>query len=382
MDEPVYGTTMEETWQRLPEHFRRMDALNDWSLKRYLNTVVAQLQVTDDLVDRIDYDSVGDGGEPGATSDLVDPRTADATWLPWLGQLFGVHVRGKGQEKDRNAVIQAASGFNAGTPAAIEAAAKEVLVGSQFSKVYNFSTSSGIGTGTFWDLLLVTIDSETLKNLYSELQATLGDPVSWTIQPSVGYTANRRIAKVAQNVYNNSAMELSFTGTAGNISTVTITSPKASPITPTDWYQMMLTLWSNNGASYSGTIGITYYNSSGTNLGTTTQAITVTGNPTQFVVGVNAPASSASASVTVVLNTVASTDKIYVAQLAARHEQNDYWIPKTADPVQAVIDRGAKPAGFKLWYTSATSSWNDVLADHPTWADWEGKTWTELEEPN
>lgn len=380
MTEPAYGSTTEEIWERLPDHFRRMDAFNDWAFKKYINLIGSQLQKVDDLVERIDYDRVSDGGEPGETSDLANPAAADVSWLPWLGQLFGVYVRGKGQESDREAVIQASAGFNAGTPAAIEAAAKDVLVGSKFVKVYKRMTPTGVGT--FWDLLLVTIDSETLKNLYPEIQATTAETVTWTASVTAGYTVTKKIVRVDKNVYNHGAMELSFAGT-GTISNVTLVAPKGGPVTATDWYQGMITVWSGSGASYTGTIGITYYDVGGTVVGsTTTAAITVTGEPTQFLVGANAPATATQLSIQIVLTSgVPVTEKIYVAQLAARHEINDYWIPKTADPIQAVIDKGAKPAGFKLWYGVATSSWDDVLADNPTWADWEAAgSWSAIEE--
>lgn len=378
MAEPIYDTTMEDLWSRLPDHFRRMDALNDWQLKKYLNVIASQLQATDDLIERLDYDSVNAGGTGFETSDLVDPDTADARWLPWLGQLFGVYVRGKGQESDRDQVIQAASGFNAGTPAAIEAAAKDVLVGSKFAKVYKRTTNSGVGT--FWDLLLVTIDSETLKNLYPEIQATVAETVTWNIT-GVGKTTSTKIAKTDKNIYNKSALETTFSPATGTFNYAAASTYKAGPVTPTDWYQTMLTVWNDSGATYTGTIGISYYNSGGTFISKVTAPISVTGTPTQFLVGSNAPASSAFLSTDIALTNVSGSDKIHLAQLAARHETTDLWVPKTADPVQAVIDKGAKPAGFKLWYGGATSSWDDITTQFPNWNALEGAgTWENIEQ--
>lgn len=384
MTEPAYGSTTEEIWERLPDHFRRMDAFNDWAFKKYINLIGSQLQKVDDLVERIDYDSVSDGGEPGETSDLANPAAADVSWLPWLGQLFGVYVRGKGQESDREAVIQASAGFNAGTPAAIEAAAKDVLVGSKFVKVYKRMTPGGVGT--FWDLLLVTIDSETLKNLYPEIQATTAETVTWSATWAP-YTPVKEIVKAfptghpnASKVYNNSAMRVSTTGTGAPAALVVDSTYKVTGITPTDWYQNMLTMWTESG-SYSAGLLIRFFDASNVKIGEFETTGTVTTTPTQFVAGGIAPAGTSYMRSVVWVSNVPPTNKLYIAQLGARHEINDYWIPKTADPVQAVIDKGAKPAGFKLWHGGATSSWDDVLADNPTWADWEAAgSWSAIEE--
>jgi hypothetical protein len=296
-----------------------------------------------------------------------------------LGQLFGTYIRGSGQESDRAAVITASAGFKGGSPAAIEAAAQDVLVGTKFVKVYKFSNNIGIGAGTFWDLLLVTIDSETLKNLYPEIQATVAETVSWDSVITGTAIATKRIVKANKPVYQNSALEFAFD--TGTITAFTgSSSHKITPVTPTDWYQAMITLWTN-GPTRAGTFKIRYYNASDTQIGEFSTNISLTSEPQQFVVGGNAPASTSYARTLFTVTSPSNTDKYYVAQLAARHEINDYWIPKTADPVQAVIDKGAKPAGFKLWKGSATTSWDDVIADNPTWADWEAAgTWETLEE--
>lgn len=379
MDEQVYGSTTEELWESLPEHFRRMDSRTDWAMKKYINLMAEQLQVVDNLVERIDYDSIADGGSPDDTSDLVNPFVAEPEWLPWLGQLFGTYIKGNGRESDRDIVVQAASGFNAGTFSAIEAAAKSVLIGSKFAKVTNFSTAGG--AGTFWDLMLTTIESETLKNLYPEIQATISETVTWNIA-STG-TATKRIVKVFEegdpyynSLYNNKALKVTNT----DDSNLVIDSSYRVPVTATDWYQSMITIWAKD-SSYSGNLIIRYYNASDTQVGIFTQPITIGTLPKQFLVGGNAPATSTYMRTYIEVTGFDSDDELYMAQLAARHEGNDQWIPRTADPVQAVIDRGAKPAGFKLWYGTNTSSWDDILAENPTWDDWEAAgSWTAIEE--
>lgn len=98
------------------------------------------------------------------TSDLVDPVTADAAWLNWLGQLVGVNTDTLLSEQERRDAVQfASSGFHAGSQTALEDAARSELTGTRYVRVYTHSTDdmAGIGTGTEWDILLVTKTSET-----------------------------------------------------------------------------------------------------------------------------------------------------------------------------------------------------------------------------
>lgn len=98
------------------------------------------------------------------TSDLVDPDTADNDWLDWLGQLVGVQKMDPALTltERRDAVRYAASGWRAGTKTAVANAAKSVLTGTQYAKVYDHATSiSNAGTASAWDVLVVTRTSET-----------------------------------------------------------------------------------------------------------------------------------------------------------------------------------------------------------------------------
>lgn len=98
------------------------------------------------------------------TSDLADPNTADNSWLDWLGQLVGVQNIDPGLTlvERRDAVRYAASGWRAGTKLAVANAAKSVLTGTQYAKVYDHSTSLGDkGSAGAWDVLIVTRNSET-----------------------------------------------------------------------------------------------------------------------------------------------------------------------------------------------------------------------------
>ena len=98
----------------------------------------------------------------GVTSDLVDGRTADDAWLPWLAQLFGVDIRYiRGEQELRDAIESGSSGFRSGSKQAIEDAVRSELTGTRSVAVFPHSTPSGIGTGGPWDVLIVTRASET-----------------------------------------------------------------------------------------------------------------------------------------------------------------------------------------------------------------------------
>lgn len=56
---------------------------------------------------------------------------------------------------------------------------------------------------------------------------------------------------------------------------------------------------------------------------------------------------------------------------------------ETPDPnavLGAVVRKGVKPAGVRLWTHSFEASWAAVEAQFPTWADWDNATWQQIEE--
>lgn len=159
-----YTAQTNALFARLPDYIRRADdrSGNNNFLKRYLSTIIDQFGEVMALFDRIDYVAPSDGGEPFDSSDLTDPTRADVSWLPWLAQLVGVRLDTTlDVEAQRDAVLYASSGWQAGTKGSVAAAAKSVLTGSKFVLVYDHSTESGIGAGGEWDLLVVTRAIET-----------------------------------------------------------------------------------------------------------------------------------------------------------------------------------------------------------------------------
>lgn len=164
MTEPVFHPVTEDAYASLPEIHRTLDAaqLPAYPLKRFLSAMTDQVGAVFDIVERADFEPVDSReDDTQATSDLVDPATAEPAWLPWLGQLVGVRVNtGLTEQAQRDQAAGAVSGFRAGTRPAIAEAARSVLTGTRHAEVYA-RTVSVPGDGGRWDVLIVTRASET-----------------------------------------------------------------------------------------------------------------------------------------------------------------------------------------------------------------------------
>lgn len=191
MSEPTYGVTTERLYRRLPEFYRNLDAQNDWQFKKYIGSMSDELNDIDVLIARLEYIPPEDrpdyyasldqyntyerpsgledpdlGFAPiGETSDLLDARTADSAWLPFLAQLIGADISDLTSDEDRrDAILFNYLGFRAGSREALEDAAKRVLTGTKFVRVYPHRNGAGgsiYSQGTQWDILLITRLEET-----------------------------------------------------------------------------------------------------------------------------------------------------------------------------------------------------------------------------
>lgn len=158
---PDPGEALGRLYGRLPDHYRSADADAGYPMFKWIAGMCRVLSDVEDLLERIDYVAPADGGAPGDTSDLVDPATADAAWLPWLAQLVGVRLRPDFTDAEkRDAIRYASSGWRAGTKTAVADAAKTELTGTQYAKVYDHSVSVP-GDGGVWDVLIITRVTET-----------------------------------------------------------------------------------------------------------------------------------------------------------------------------------------------------------------------------
>lgn len=156
---PVVGPVTARLYTGLPEVYRDADAAQDagasnYPLLRFLALLGDQLTPLDQLLARLEHvpldergtqptsnafgvaepwqrfgdGLLGDGTFGDAdTSDLVDPASADAGWLPWLAQLLGVNITGLTVPEARAALINPADSWARGTPDAIRREARREL---------------------------------------------------------------------------------------------------------------------------------------------------------------------------------------------------------------------------------------------------------------
>lgn len=153
---PTVGDLTEAVYASLPDLYREADAAQDtgasnYPLLRYLGLVLDQLGPLATYVARFDYTPLDDRDNTGpawqrygqgtygagsfgdsGTADLVDPYTADAAWLPWLGQLVGVDVTNLAVPAQRDTIAHPEDTWAHGTPRAIAAKARPKLTGGQY----------------------------------------------------------------------------------------------------------------------------------------------------------------------------------------------------------------------------------------------------------
>ena len=420
MSEPILDATTEAVYARLPDHFRRVDINQDYAFKRFISGICKEQDVINTLVQRFDYTPPDEGGVLGDTSELVDPRFADEAWLPWLAQLIGVNLSTRVVDLNtRNELLNASNGYLAGTDSAIISAVQTELVGTKSVRLKKRTTSTGVGGA--WDLLIQTLSSETLMNIlpssiivpssvrnyeYDSVPTGEADRVQLQIIKDTKFYRQRalqiQIVPVASGIgaeggelgYGLDDYGLDSFGVGDSEETEATEfyfyTPFYFPIDDTDPLTTMVDISFESGTNDTITIsaGIELYHFDGTNY--TEVEYVGTGDVTIAKDGIHrflGRSESVGATVThgrfyIDLTNVGSSTVVHVGHFGARKENNNLWVPRSADPVQAVIDRGAKPAGLKLWHTYTTSSW-DALENGgtTTWNDLEAlPTWVEVEE--
>lgn len=125
--------TTARMWLRLPDCYRDADATASgqgtsgtpvsFPLLRWLACLVDQAGYVEGLIDRFTSPT---------TSDLVNPATADAGWLPWLGQLVGVNIPTPPPNvaEARTLIANAITGTPKGSKGSIVAAVTPLLTGA------------------------------------------------------------------------------------------------------------------------------------------------------------------------------------------------------------------------------------------------------------
>jgi hypothetical protein len=55
------------------------------------------------------------------------------------------------------------------------------------------------------------------------------------------------------------------------------------------------------------------------------------------------------------------------------------WVAESVDPVEAIVNAGAKPAGLVLWHVTFTTTWDIVEAELENWDEWDTLEWDAFE---
>lgn len=170
----VTGACVDQLWLKLPDFYRTADPQQNppYPLLVYTRAASQGLCRVEQLYDRIDYRSPENGGPVHSTSDLVDPQTADAAWLPWLAQLIGDDMRHLGvfpsEADQRNAISHATSGWQAGSTQSLADAVSALLQGQrQVTVVPRYG-------GDPHTILLFSFEDETPVG-YAEILQTIED---------------------------------------------------------------------------------------------------------------------------------------------------------------------------------------------------------------
>jgi hypothetical protein len=177
--QPAVNPFAQRVFGRIPESYRVYDANSGYPFLLYIDAVTTELGDILTTVDGIrgkrpvgpadpepwslhpsEVDAYRDN-RTLALSTLGDPLAADPAWLPWLVQAVGGRLDPAASvAEQRDTIRYATSGWQAGSVASIEYAARGALTGSQFAKVVPHLLSDGTAGGP-WDVCILTRTSET-----------------------------------------------------------------------------------------------------------------------------------------------------------------------------------------------------------------------------
>lgn len=194
---PEVNPFAERLFDRLPQAYRVADANGGYPLRLYFDALTDRLGDIQIVIDRITGQRpVGPAApEPWTLhpdhvedyranrvlriSELADPLTADAAWLPWLVQLVGGTLDPAASvPEQRDTVRYATSGWKAGTRVSIQNAARSALIGSQYAKVIPHQLDNG-NPGQWYDVVIITRSSET-----PDVNAVLGAVLRKGVKPA------------------------------------------------------------------------------------------------------------------------------------------------------------------------------------------------------
>jgi len=163
---PIYDTgtptgitrTGQRLFDLLPEYVRDADT-ND-ELLRFMAAIGDAAHPVAKFIDDADPDTSATG-----TSEPVNPATAPAGWLPWLGWLIGIPTTGLDTTNARWYMARAGAQAH-GSPDGIQAAVQATLTGTRFCQV-----TTAVG-GDPW-AIEVQVDSSEVVDSAATLAAAM-----------------------------------------------------------------------------------------------------------------------------------------------------------------------------------------------------------------
>ena len=149
--------TGQRLFDLLPEYVRSADSGN---LADYLAAIGDAANAVEKFIDDADPDTSASG-----TSEPVNPATAPAGWLPWLGWLIGIPTAGMDTTTARWYLSRAGAQAH-GSAAGLRAAVQATLTGTRFCEVF-----TAVG-GDPW-AIEVQVDSTEVIDSAATLRAAM-----------------------------------------------------------------------------------------------------------------------------------------------------------------------------------------------------------------
>lgn len=151
-------------YAQLPTVYQDNDSALDYPLLRFLSLLGDQADDIETLFRRF-------SGESG-TSDLVDPVTADGSWIPWLAQITGVERGDLTIAQLREVVADANDNRADGSIPAIAAQIRPLLTGDAYLIIARHHL------GDVWLIGIFTLEAESAGTTAAEIlaQASLQKP--------------------------------------------------------------------------------------------------------------------------------------------------------------------------------------------------------------
>lgn len=426
MTEPIYGPYSEQMWNRLPEIYRIKDADTGWQLKRYLHGVGATYDNVMALFERFLFVPPNDRSplapKPSLMTDpinIVYPELIlspddGTTWKPAVFR-FDIDDDGMGHGiiyyddsdmtitdngdgtatmawDDNNGVFDvavSADGYSAEIDWTDLAGSQEAFYELMVSSEGAYAAASVYLQAGTYQIIFDYIDFATNGTAVIEVDEVIVGTVplnnagTGSVKSSfpVTFTVNRGWITIkfvflseyqsgADKLINIGAIRIVNTAPGPDLHTTSdLADPYAADIAWLPWLAQLVGVvidQSQDVVSQRAAITNAYR---GINVGTKTalqNALLPYLTGTRFIKVYDHSN---------VLDGIGNGGEWDVLIVTKESET-----PVGVDPAQIATDIGVKPAGVKLWHANFETTWSELETDRPTWLDWNGNTWRQVEE--